>query len=620
MKFFLFAVDVLNLDIDVYEDSYSIELASEENENVRSRISITTNPAGLSSVVLPVEMVKDRLVELITDGLKSDDIETKLDLPFYLRDFCRSQLKYWIDNAFLAKDMTLGREYIVKGNAIYPVDYESTGVIETNKRWGDGLQQFLEMKHGLPRSPLSLITNFLSNVEFFERYGSNIVGVSGTLGKDAEKIFMRDTFTVEFATIPTSKRRKLFEFDGRIVEYESDLNGAIKDKVEAAIASQRAVLVICEDIATADGINEHLSRDESKAIHLHTKSDSYNEGRMNKKLIPGDIVITTNLGARGSDFVTDDVVNRNGGLLVLVTFIPLNDRVEKQAFGRTGRRGATGSCQIIVNKSKMPEWLRLCETVDEAKRLRDSIEILRWNTTREGVGSMRNKQKLFREYCELKMKMVRSSNSDPDDLKLQKEILDEAWAKWIQNYATMNHESNIDEIVKELRRVLQDCSEKTKQFESDNIYQILKFGAVRLMKDDFDGATKFYDQVIRMDPAWSAIAHYNRAYCTIQLKDEGYIRRAIDDLEASLSKFETYKTILLFSDIHANASTIDERFRGIDDDRTYDGTNNRSTNDEDGGPAQYYISMECQLLHHIDTQIIGCIEKLKTIDTMNGAV
>ena len=108
------------------------------------------------------------------------------------------------------------------------------------------------MKHGLPRSPISLITNFLSNIDFFERYGSNIVGVSGTLGNDTDKHFMSDTFAVEFATIPTSKQRKLFELDGVIVEYESDLHNAISDKVETAIASQRAVLVICEDISTAD--------------------------------------------------------------------------------------------------------------------------------------------------------------------------------------------------------------------------------------------------------------------------------------------------------------------------------------------------------------------------------
>ena len=79
---------------------------------------------------------------------------------------------------------------------------------------------------------------------------------------------------------------------------------------------------------------------------------------------------------------------------MLVTFIPLNDRVEKQAFGRTGRRGATGSCQIIVNRESMPEWARQCETIDEVKRLRDSIEMHRLNNMTE-VNLTRNKQNII---------------------------------------------------------------------------------------------------------------------------------------------------------------------------------------------------------------------------------
>ena len=391
--FFKFAQKVLHLDIDMYTEFREIQNfisdCIQKNENVQSQILTFEYPMLLSrfrqfwnplvSIVLHENMIKDRLTKMITDGVFSGENEIEIDLPIHLREYCVSRLRCWIDNAFLAKDMQPGREYIVEGDAIYPVDFESTGVIETNKKWGDGLQQFLEVKHGLPCSPLYMITNFLSNIDFFERYKNNIVGVSGTLGDDLEKKFMRDTFLVEFATIPTSKQRKLIELEGMILEENKQWLNAIFMTVKSTVESQRAVLVICEDILTADNIHKYILRTKINAtLYLCTKGDSrvtatdiyrmnlrkdseaarnshddgYNGDRMNKELNPGDVVITTNLGARGTDFLTDDAVNKNGGLFVLVTFIPLNDRVEKQAFGRTGRRGATGSCQIIVNAEK----------------------------------------------------------------------------------------------------------------------------------------------------------------------------------------------------------------------------------------------------------------------------
>ena len=361
---FLFALGFKHLDNVIYHNKNNYAMTDFIHDSIqqqgkdRSRILLLNFGRGQVLVVLDEDLIKDRLTQTITDSVLSDENEIQIALPIHLRDYFKSRLRCWIDNAFLAKEMKLGREYIIEGDAIYPVDFKSTGVIETNKKWGDGLQQFLEMKHGLPRSPLSLITNFLTNIDFFERYGSNIVGVSGTLGDVAEKKFMSDIFSVDFATIPTSKQRKLFEIDGLILDNDKDCFIVVSAKIESALASQRAVLVICEDIATANKMHQNLSKTESE-LTLFLRTNSEGDHKMNKILKSRDVVITTNLGARGTDFVTDEVVNKNGGLFVIVTFIPSNDRVEKQAFGRTGRRGSNGSCQIIVNKKAMPEWLSL---------------------------------------------------------------------------------------------------------------------------------------------------------------------------------------------------------------------------------------------------------------------
>ena len=61
--------------------------------------------------------------------------------------------------------------------------------------------------------------------------------------------------------------------------------------------------MISEDIATADEIHKKISSSYNEEIlNLHTKGDI----RVNKELKARNAVITTNLGARGTDFVTDD--------------------------------------------------------------------------------------------------------------------------------------------------------------------------------------------------------------------------------------------------------------------------------------------------------------------------
>ena len=389
-----------DVDVDMFFDFAWRYIRS--TNGLENGISIVTHREGLASIVFSDELMKQRLRWMIIDVL-SDESDTKIGLPSYLKKDCISRLADWIDNAFLVKQMKYGREYIVKNNAIYPVDCESGGVLKINKKWGEGLQQFLEMKHGLPFSPLSRGTNFLSNIDFFKRYGNNILGVSGTVGNVGKRKFMDDTFSLEFATIPTSKRWKAFEIDGHILKCQNQWEDAISKQVESATASERAVLILCGNITTAEILHTLIaSRKGDSTINVSSDCSGNDKNNVTTKvLMPRDVVITTNLGARGSNYVTDDIVNKNGGLFVLVTFIPLNDCFEKQAFGRTGRRGATGSCQILVIRDKMIEWLRLCETVDEAKLLRDSIEMRRLNRTAE-LNMTSNKHALFREYSELK--------------------------------------------------------------------------------------------------------------------------------------------------------------------------------------------------------------------------
>ena len=96
-----------------------------------------------------------------------------------------------------------------------------------------------------------------------------------------------------------------------------------------------------------------------------------------------------------------------------------------------------------------------------------------------------------------------------------------------------------------------------------------------------------------MDPDWSAFAHYNRSYCTIQIKGDGYIRRAIDDLKATLRKLGTYKKMCLFSEIYSNASA---GYMTENNDVEY------TLKVRDETAKQYYIMINCQSHRHTNYQ------------------
>ena len=71
-----------------------------------------------------------------------------------------------------------------------------------------------------------------------------------------------------------------------------------------------------------------------------------------EELEPGSIIIATNLAGRGTDIPISPKVLENGGMHVCLTFLPINIRVQEQAFGRAGRKGQPGTWQLVHNVFK----------------------------------------------------------------------------------------------------------------------------------------------------------------------------------------------------------------------------------------------------------------------------
>ncbi len=243
-----------------------------------------------------------------------------------------NNLKKWIENGFEALEMTENRDYIQKDGHIYPVDFQSTGVVQLNRHWGGGIQQFIEMKHRLSLTIMSLVTNFLSNIKFFQRY-KILHGVSGTLGSEADKMFMKDMYDVEFFKILSNRRYKIFQLPGIMSSTEREWKQCVCNQIKNEILSTpfrdgRAALVICSDIEKATMFKCLIEKEvpDLKVI-LYARSDCDDQKKVVEEYLQANtVIVATNLAGRGTDFKVDESVSEAGGLFVLSTFLPRNTR------------------------------------------------------------------------------------------------------------------------------------------------------------------------------------------------------------------------------------------------------------------------------------------------------
>ena len=93
---------------------------------------------------------------------------------------------------------------------------------------------------------------------------------------------------------------------------------------------------------------------------------------------------------------------KEGGLHVLLTYLPKNSRVERQIVGRTGRKGLPGSFrQILCNEHLLEQFGCNIDFSSEnvIKRRRDLIEAARVENLKLTLKDILFKEKLFSLFC-----------------------------------------------------------------------------------------------------------------------------------------------------------------------------------------------------------------------------
>ncbi|MCI4376965.1 hypothetical protein PGIGA_G00197790 [Pangasianodon gigas] len=311
----------------------------EQKTKTDQNINMLLLENGKACEILSENLLVEAILSQVKSKIKyskqcsSEEEKHNLVVSSFLEKYLENQLPVFVENALKAIQMTKGREYMIERSlsaqgidvseedqhmyhAIIPVDFQASGMLEKRKR-------------------------YLS--------GKGIFGVSGTLGGDADKGFLARHYKTDSYVIPAHQHQKVTELPA------VQVRGGTEQWIQTLCATVskgsnrgQVVLVVCEDVNTANELNDKITAETKHSVTKYTMSESHNIE--NQEFNKGQIIITTNLGGRGTDIKVTEEVNRCGGLFVLLTYFPNNRRVEKQVFGRTGRKG-TGDLGIFVHSA-----------------------------------------------------------------------------------------------------------------------------------------------------------------------------------------------------------------------------------------------------------------------------
>ena len=502
---------------------------------------------------------KDEVVDVVVAHIRQRIKDAEILVPVCLRDFVDRQLKVWTVSALRAKfGVTTDDSYKLddlkdgRGQQLVIMDKE-TGVEQVQMHWSHGLHQFLQLKHSLKLSPIALKAVFMSNISYFNEFKGRLFGLTGTLGSQAECRLLHDVFDVTFLKMPRFKRRFCSELDALLADNEDQWLDNITKATLMQLNEKRSVLIVCENIAAVQIVVKKLqtvveNTSSNTKIRAYTSSfdKAFQKEQLARKFEPGEVIVATNLAGRGTDLKISEELEENGGLHVIISYVPANSRVEAQAQGRTARAGQPGTYQFVVccavHGKKFDEVVESASELQRLKEERDELEAVRLERLgTRGLDKILLEEKLFERYrleiYDPAVKKMQENHFKEQYVKYQKEFLTNKWALWLDGIS-----GDIDDAKSKDQResvsarfdLFKDCCLKSVNSTKD----IIKFAStptelVHLGRyfSDFEDATeaagRCFQCVIDQDPDNCESALIHQAHNILQKQDD-----AIRKLEA----------------------------------------------------------------------------------------
>ena len=430
------------------------------------------------------------LDEKLKNYIKIDNDKSDYFFPInsLIKDYAIEHSQEWTSKLISSLSQKKNVDYTIKEEAIVPVDLGETGVIQNDKIFSGGLQQFLQMQNNLSVTSISTntTTNSLSHYGFFQKYRNNernfIYGTASAIGSKESRKLIEDIYGVEFDYIPTNNNNLLKELTSTLcINHDSWIENILRI-IKREINSGRGVLILCETVEYCEEIYDKTKKRFSNFKLIKIIGEENEKDLINTQIEKNTVIISTDISGKGIDFKMSESILKNGGLHIIFSFIPSNSRIEEKNYKIIGEAGNPGTIQFVIDfeeimnnyyfleKNNYKEYITLLQnenkneeiikkldkySIKEIKNLRDKRVSRRCENVLERINNINKEDFLFNIYCNI-IKERKELKESENEKYLNS--IDERWGIF---------QSKLDISDKSLEQMKLECENFKKMIISD---------------------------------------------------------------------------------------------------------------------------------------------------------
>lgn len=234
--------------------------------------------------------------------------------------------------------------YVMGDEGVAMID-QSTGRLMPDRKWDYGMHQLVEMAAGAVPSGETRTVGQVTQQTYFRQYAV-LSGLTGTARECRPELW--SIYRLPVVPVAAHAPQALEDMGLQVVATpEQKWDRVLAAAVDVAQRG-RAVLIGVNDVREAQALAQVFADAGRPVAVIDALSEAEEASLVAEAGAAGRITVATHMAGRGTDIALDADVLARGGLHVILASAMSSARLERQLYGRAGRKGQPGSYQRVI--------------------------------------------------------------------------------------------------------------------------------------------------------------------------------------------------------------------------------------------------------------------------------